>query len=67
MGLKRLMKTLMMGSKLRLLRPNGSSSYNKIDRTESMRLEMKHRKTQKLIAKTLKNVDAKRTYKGFVY
>ncbi|KAL5826154.1 hypothetical protein ACOSQ4_017951 [Xanthoceras sorbifolium] len=55
MGLKRLMKTLMMGS-----------SYNKIDRTESMRLEMKHRKTQKLIAKTLKNVDARRTYKGFL-
>ncbi|KAK2635922.1 hypothetical protein Ddye_030714 [Dipteronia dyeriana] len=61
--LKRLMKTLMM----RFSRPNGSSSsYHKIDKTESMRLEMKHRKAEKLIAKTLENAD-RGTYKGFVF
>ncbi|KAK3222693.1 hypothetical protein Dsin_009718 [Dipteronia sinensis] len=61
--LKKWMKTLMM----RFPRPNGSSSsYHKIDKTESMRLEMKHRKAEKLIAKTLENADLG-TYKGFVF
>ncbi|KAK4841915.1 hypothetical protein QYF36_012540 [Acer negundo] len=62
--LKRLMKTLMI---MRFSRPNGSSSsYHKIDKTESMRLKMKHRKAEKLIAKTLENADLG-TYKGFVF
>ncbi|KAJ0037326.1 hypothetical protein Pint_23383 [Pistacia integerrima] len=57
MSLKRLMKTLL--SKLRIVRPRIMNPYRKIDKTGSMRLEIRHRKAQKLIAQTLRNADSK--------
>nr|DAD35190.1 TPA_asm: hypothetical protein HUJ06_005830 [Nelumbo nucifera] len=56
MGLERLVVTLK--SKLRSLRPK--KPYDKIDKSESMRVEMRSRKAQKLIARTLKIADSPR-------
>nr|DAD31621.1 TPA_asm: hypothetical protein HUJ06_010472 [Nelumbo nucifera] len=56
MGLERLVVNLK--SKLRSLRIK--KLYDKIEKSESMRVEIKSRKAQKLIAETLKFADSPR-------
>uniref|UniRef100_A0A7N0T8T6 Uncharacterized protein n=1 Tax=Kalanchoe fedtschenkoi TaxID=63787 RepID=A0A7N0T8T6_KALFE len=69
MGLDKLVMSLK--SKLRFSRRGGSSGgnssyfnstncgYSKVEKSESMRMEMKSRKARKLIADTLKIADSK--------
>ncbi|KAF8389848.1 hypothetical protein HHK36_024365 [Tetracentron sinense] len=56
MGLERLVVTLK--SKLRSLKMK--KPYDKIDKSDSMRVELRSRKAQKLIEKTLKVADSPR-------
>uniref|UniRef100_A0A7N2KXG2 Uncharacterized protein n=1 Tax=Quercus lobata TaxID=97700 RepID=A0A7N2KXG2_QUELO len=57
MGLERLMVTLK--SKIRSLKMK--KPYDKIEKSESMRIEIRSRKAQKLIQKTLKIADSPKT------
>ncbi|CAM8987686.1 unnamed protein product [Rhodiola kirilowii] len=73
MGLERLVRSLK--SKLRCLKTRGSSTgtggyifsstnyngYDKVEKSESTRVEMKSRKAHKLIAETLKIADSPAT------
>ncbi|KAG6715639.1 hypothetical protein I3842_04G004300 [Carya illinoinensis] len=57
MGLERLLMTLK--SKLRSLKMK--KPYDKIEKSESMRIEIRSRKARKLIEKTLKKADSSKT------
>ncbi|KAL4652209.1 hypothetical protein ACB098_01G192100 [Castanea mollissima] len=57
MGLERLMVTLK--SKIRSLKMK--KPYDKIEKSDSMRIEIRSRKAQKLIQKTLKIADSPKT------
>lgn len=45
-------------TKLRWLKTKNPAGYDKMDKTDSMRVEIKSRKAQKLIADTLKIADS---------
>ncbi|WVZ15902.1 hypothetical protein V8G54_013468 [Vigna mungo] len=56
MGLGRLMVTLK--SKMRSLKIVKKSEYDKVEKSESMRMEIRSRKARKLIEQTLKVADS---------
>ncbi|XAR51576.1 hypothetical protein NMG60_11006240 [Bertholletia excelsa] len=58
MGLERLVVSLK--SKLRSLKPK-NKPYGKIEKSESMRVEIRSRKARKLIDQTLKIADSPKT------
>ena len=53
-------------TKLRWLKPKKPVDYDKMDKTESMRVEIRSRKAQKLIADTLKIADSP-SRNSFIY
>ena len=68
MGLERLVVTLK--SKIRCLKPkrgNNNNNYDKIEKSESMRVEIRSRKARKLIEETLKIADSPNHTKSFAF
>lgn len=63
MGLEKLMTSLKSKVKSMKMKNKGSGAdyYNKIDKSESMRVEIRSRKARKLIQDTLKIADSPKT------
>ncbi|EOY04331.1 Uncharacterized protein TCM_019614 [Theobroma cacao] len=65
MGFGRLVVSLK--SKLRYLKMKKPAYYDKIEKSESMRVEIRSRKARKLIEETMKIADSPRTSKTYAF
>ncbi|KAK3015019.1 hypothetical protein RJ639_005603 [Escallonia herrerae] len=66
MGLERLMGTLKSKLSKSLRMKKGADNYDKIEKSESMRVEIRSRKARKLIEESMKFADSPKT-KAFAF